>query len=502
MNLNLKPITGSIQPRDGMLHAVINLYLNGRRKQPWIETGLAQRNGKTKAKAFLNDELAKINAARDAIMLHLIRVGVTGDAELKKQTEQRMFELVQARRTSVELFDAKLREFTSASIMLQHQTSEEITSDMLFLDFMRAWLPTTLHKKKPIDENTYTGYNHIIEGRVAEYFGKMFPYRLTQLTPDVFEDYYDWLRSLGRSSCTALHHHRLMSQALKWGVRKRKLYYNVLDQVEPPENSTFIATYYSEDEAKDLVAKAKERKDPLYIPILLATYYGLRRSEVLGLRWSSIDFKNKRISVERKIVVLKSGGKRSIEDSNRMKTHKSRRTLPLIPFVEQELLWWKALQKECFEACAGSSRYNANPTDHICTNLATGYLLYPDYVTNHFRILIRQLGMRPLRFHDLRHTCASLLVQEGFSLYQVAVWLGHSTSATTEKFYAHLDFKSQKELANAMAKILDSGDQSTNAKVAEAIARNDEQQLVCIFRGLSMEERKAFMDVLQTAMAA
>ena len=147
-------------------------------------------------------------------MLHLIRVGVTGDAELKKQTEQRMFELVQARRTSVELFDAKLREFTSASIMLQHLMSEEISSDILFLDFMRALLPTTLHKKKPIDENTYTGYNHIIEGRVAEYFGKMFPYRLTQLTHDVFEEYYDWLRSLGRSSCTALHHHRLMSLAL------------------------------------------------------------------------------------------------------------------------------------------------------------------------------------------------------------------------------------------------------------------------------------------------
>ena len=185
-----------------------------------------------------------------------------------------------------------------------------------------------------------------------------------------------------------------------------------------------------------------------------------------------------------------------------MKTRKSRRTLPLIPFVEQELLWWKALQEECYEACKGSSKYNPSPTDHICTNLATGYVLYPDYVTNHFRILIRHLGMRPLRFHDLRHTCASLLVQEGFTLYQVAVWLGHSTTATTEKFYAHLDFKSQKDLANAMAKILDVGNQNANQKVAEAIAGNDEQQLVGIFRSLSMEGRKIFMDALQTAMAA
>ena len=121
-------------------------------------------------------------------------------------------------------------------------------------------------------------------------------------------------------SCTALHHHRVISQALKWGVKSRHLYYNVLDQVEAPEDSDYIADYYMENEVGELLKLAKQRDDPLYIPILLAAYYGLRRSEVLGLRWSSIDFQHNRITIERKIVPVVRNGKRVLDDSNRMKT--------------------------------------------------------------------------------------------------------------------------------------------------------------------------------------
>lgn len=499
MVLNPNPITGSVQPRDGMLFAVINLYVDGKRKLPWIETGLSQRNGKTKAKQVLSTELSRINEARKEIIVHLVKSGITDEKELLSRVQHEVYDLVQARRTAgVELFEAKLKEFIGSSVVPK---SHEIDGDMPFLDFLRTWLPTTRSKKKPVADNTYDGYEAIIEGRVAEYFGE-YPYTLLQLTPDVFEDYYDWLYSKRLTSCTALHHHRLMSQALKWGVKKRKLYYNVLDQVEAPEGSTYEANYYSDEEAIELFRKAKELHDPLYILILLATYYGLRRSEVLGLRWSSIDFRRNRISIERKVVITKSGGKRTITDTNRMKTIKSRRTLPLIPFVAEELKQLKAFQLECREACGGSSKYNPQPTDHICINPATGYLLAPDYVTDHFAILLKKAGMRKIRFHDLRHTCASLLVLAGFSLYQVAIWLGHSTSATTEKFYAHLDFKSHLDLANEMARILDYGDEDFKQQVIGAIAENDEQDLVVLFRQMDMRKRKELMDALQTVLAA
>ncbi len=499
MVLNLKPITGSVQPRDGMLFAVINLYVDGKRKLPWIETGLAQRNGKTKAKQFLNNELARFNEARDEIIMHLVKSGITDEEELLNRVQHEVFDLVQARRTAgVELFEAKLQKFCGSYVVPK---SQKIDGDMLFLDFLRTWLPTTRSKKKPIADNTYDGYESIIEGRVAEYFTE-YPYTLLQLTPDVFEDYYDWLYGKNRTSCTALHHHRLMSQALRWGVKKRKLYYNVLDQVEAPEGSTFEANYYSDEEAVELFRKAKDINDPLYIPVLLATYYGLRRSEVLGLRWSSIDFKRNRISIERKVVMAKVDGKRSVSDTNRMKTVKSRRTLPLVPFVAEELKKLRAFQLECREACGGSSKYNPQPKDYICINPATGYLLKPDYVTDHFAVLLKKAEMRKVRFHDLRHTCASLLVLAGFSLYQVAIWLGHSTSATTEKFYAHLDFKSHLDLANEMARILDYESEDVKQQVVNAIAGGDEEELVVMFRKMDMPARTKLMDALQTVLAA
>ena len=111
-----------------------------------------------------------------------------------------------------------------------------------------------------------------------------------------------------------------------------------------------------ENDVGALLKLAKQRDDPLYIPILLAAYYGLRRSEVIGLRWSSIDFQHNRITIERKIVPVVRNGKRVLDDSNRMKTKKSRRTLPLILFVAQELKQWKERQEE-FRELFGNSKY-------------------------------------------------------------------------------------------------------------------------------------------------
>ena len=110
MILNLKPITGSIQPRDGAYYAVVNLYADGKRKQPWIDTGYSVKNGKTKAKQFLIEELARVNDAREKIQQHFIKCGIVDQNELTSKTRQEIFSLVQPRRSSgVEIFDAKLQ---------------------------------------------------------------------------------------------------------------------------------------------------------------------------------------------------------------------------------------------------------------------------------------------------------------------------------------------------------------------------------------------------------
>ena len=87
--------------------------------------------------------------------------------------------------------------------------------------------------------------------------------------------------------------------------------------------------------------------------------------------------------------------------------------------------------------------------DYICVD-QTGKLLRPNYVTEHFSWLIEKYDLKKIRFHDLRHTCASLLLSNGISMKQIQIWLGHSTFSTTADIYAHLDYSAQEESANAM----------------------------------------------------
>ena len=127
--------------------------------------------------------------------------------------------------------------------------------------------------------------------------------------------------------------------------------------------------------------------------------------------------------------------------SDVMKNKTSCRTLPLIPAVEAELLKQKEKQ-QLYRRLFGKN-YRTDYLDFVCTD-QEGKLLRPNFVTEHFEWLLRQYGLPHIRFHDLRHSCASLMVMNGVSMKQVQEWLGHSTFSTTADIYAHLDYKSKE----------------------------------------------------------
>ena len=124
------------------------------------------------------------------------------------------------------------------------------------------------------------------------------------------------------------------------------------------------------------------------------------------------------------------------------------RTLPLIPVVENLLLAEK--EKQTKNRRLFKSSYCRDYLDYICVD-ESGKLLRPNFVTEHFGWVIRKYGLRTIRFHDLRHTCASLLLSNGIPMKQIQIWLGHSTFSTTADIYAHLDFSAQEQSAAAMS---------------------------------------------------
>ena len=134
-----------------------------------------------------------------------------------------------------------------------------------------------------------------------------------------------------------------------------------------------------------------------------------------------------------------------------MKTKSSYRTLPLIPQVEEALLKEKKRQEEMRKAFKGA--YNKKHTEYVCVD-SLGNLIRPDYVSDHFRILLRLNNLKRIRFHDLRHSCASLLLAQGIPMKMIQDWLGHSDMGTTANIYSHIDSESKKESASAISSAL------------------------------------------------
>ena len=182
--------------------------------------------------------------------------------------------------------------------------------------------------------------------------------------------------------------------------------------------------------------------------IQLAAYYGLRRSEVLGIRWSAIDDEKGTLSINHKVTEGMVDGRHQIYTEDKLKTKSSFRTLPLIPAVRALLDEQRARQEEYRRLFKKS--YCTEYLDYVCTD-EMGRLFRPNYITDHFKLLLKQHGLRHIRFHDLRHSCASLLLSQGIPMKQIQEWLGHSTFATTADIYSHLDFNSKLESAQAIS---------------------------------------------------
>ena len=207
--------------------------------------------------------------------------------------------------------------------------------------------------------------------------------------------------------------------------------------------------------------------------IRVASYYGLRRSEVLGLKWDAFDFDNKTITIKHTVTIGKIDGKRQIYSKDRTKNKSSYRTLPLIDDIADRLLELKE-QQEYFKKAFGKSYYKKDK-EYVFVK-PDGKLTRPDYVSEHFKNLLKKLGLRHIRFHDLRHSCASLLLAKGIPMKAIQEWLGHSNFSTTANIYAHLDSNSKQLSAQAITsafetkKEIEERDSSTSSNKLVAYA--------------------------------
>ena len=369
-------------------------------------------------------------------------IDVTGSLQIKNKIYQAVLSFKQnnkwktkwvstkvpAVKGNKKLANAKLEEIR---LKFQEEINSESIDDekLQFIDYMKKWLKMI---KSSVEETTYIGYEGVINGRLTDYFGNK-DITLQDIKPKHIQDFYSHLLEEGLSGNTVKHYHANIRKALQYAMRTDIIPSNPADKVELPKIQKYNPSFYTSDEVKGLLSEVVGTK--LEIPVMIDCFYGFRRSEVIGLKWSAIDFEKKTITINH--TITQSNGKLIIRDKT--KNNSSRRSLPLEPIVETFLVELKEKQEENKKLCGNS--YNKDWLEYICVD-DCGNLIRPDYVTETFLKLLKKRKLRQIRFHDLRHTCASILLKNGANMKEIQAWLGHSTYNTTADIYAHLDTSS------------------------------------------------------------
>ena len=395
----MRRITGHLEEDKGKWYAAVNRYdTDGKRHVKWYNLDVeAKRGNKRKAEERLTELLEKLNRGTDYLSESL----------------------TPAERERLRLSNSPVDEY------------------------LVEWLED--HKRN-ITTRTYEGYKSYIDQRIVPYFREKH-ILVKDMTGDNINAFYRYLTEQGLKGTSQQRYHSVLHLAFKTAVKRRIIPTNPVDQADRPKSKPFISSYYNADEMKKLLEIAE--KDELHLVILLTAYYGLRRSEVLGLKWSAIDFTDKKIAIRHK--VLEESGE--IHGYDVMKTKSSYRTLPLIPVVEEALrnqITFRDEMKKAFR-----KGYCPDYEDYICTD-ALGRLYRPDYVSEHFALLLKKNGLRHIRFHELRHSCASLLLAKKVPMKMIQEWLGHSDISTTSNIYSHLDAESKLESADIIGAALSS----------------------------------------------
>ena len=294
-------VAGHLRERDGHYHIVLSYTdKNGKRHTPSKTTGLPVKGNKKRANEMLQKAIRE------------------------KEEELRL------------------------ELLAQNTEAEGIYETMTFTGFLSDWLAMM---KGSVEITTFSAYQMAIKKKIIPYFDEHYPGLLLQkVTPKHIQDYYTYeMKHNGVSANTVKHRHANIHRALRYAFKTGLIDVNPADRVDLPKKDVFETEPYNEKEMMQLFEAVKDT--PLELIVILTAFYGLRREEVLGLKWNAIDFDKRTITIKNVVTEAFLDGKCQLIEKNRTKTKSSFRTLPLVPQIESLLRHAKAQQEEYRELC-------------------------------------------------------------------------------------------------------------------------------------------------------
>jgi integrase len=293
---------------------------------------------------------------------------------------------------------------------------------MSVAEYLEHWLAVDIERR--VARKTAVRHRQLVHRQIIPHIGSLPMRKLTAVHIEAFEaelqktGYVKGKKAgEGLAAQTVLHVHRTLAQALGHAVKNGVLFKNPADQVSPPRPGKREIAILSKAEVATILRTALETAEGLYLPVLVGVTTGMRRGEILGLRWSDIDLKASRLRVNQSLERL--GGKTTLKSP---KTAGSRRTITLPALTTEALAQHRAKQGRI------------GPSELVFSH--DGIPWDPDSLTKGFDRLIEVAGVRRITFHGLRHTHISHQLMDGVHVKIVSERAGHANVSITLSTYA------------------------------------------------------------------
>lgn len=451
--INELELTASVQTKKGRYYVVISYTdENGKSKPKWRATGLEAVPGNKKAaqKKIVNI----INQFKEELI------------EIAKQEYQASIPKLEPQQLQIEYenIDSDV-ESENEETGLDMQRIQKY-KNMTFIAFAKESLDEFSHR---IASTTYNSWLSIYQSRMSDYFREItLQDRASMMNPEIdrpifydhspklleitqfdLEDYLQWLYACGLKGSSADKHYEFFKLVFARAVRKKiiKKEDNPMTDVPKPHIDPYIADYYKPSELKQLFDIVKD--DIIEVPILFAGTYGLRRSEVIGIKWDAIDFDANTFVIKHTVTNVKGiGENQAIQCRDLTKSRYGYRTYPLTKELRKALAKQK-MKIEFNKRYIFKNKYIEQTKDYVCVK-ENGELLKPDHLTKRFKQLAEEKNLRKIRLHDLRHSVGSLLAANNVNIRQIQEFLGHGSIRSTER-YSHLQYEDKSPSMNIIS---------------------------------------------------
>lgn len=330
---------------------------------------------------------------------------------------------------------------------------------MTFEEYLYEWLDK---KKQDIAHGTYIHYDSYARTHIMPGLGH---WKISELDYGILDSFIDEVKRMDRAQETKRHIYKILSIALSEGKRYG-IKQGLLDDIPAPRRDNKSIEYWTLEEMQSFVQHLKSKNHR--IPIMIALATGMRRGEIMGLRWSRVDFENKSISVTHQLKQIENDkGKNEWVISPELKNKTSYRTIS-IDDDTIEMLKEHKKQQERDKLKVGP---DYEDLDLVCA-ITTGGVMKPTYLNTVFNRTCKKAGVKRITFHGLRHTHATMLLSDGVHPKIVQERLGHSSIETTLDRYSHIIPGIQEIAATSIQRSLHSEPKKEETKEENANLNN------------------------------